>query len=174
MKNLLLAVLLLFLTSSAAQACSCVGEKLPQEQLVAKAHGQASLIFTGRVVSVEDVTITDTTHFRSPAAGADTVLISRRQARRYTFAVTETLKGTAGGPMVVVVTAGAGSSCGVSYAVGSERLVYAYTVDTTQDLTGVLKKIKPYFATGLCTRTQDLRATKASELRQLRQLARKG
>ncbi|MCC2548624.1 hypothetical protein LJY25_19405 [Hymenobacter sp. BT175] len=173
MKALFLTAILLFLLPD-ARACSCVTENIPQKQQIAKAYAQASLIFTGRVTAVEDVTSMDTTQLTSPATGRDTLLISRRQFRRYTFAVQRQLKGVAVGPTVMIVTDGPGSSCGVSYAVGSERLVYAYTVDMTQDLAGVVKKVAPYFVTGMCTRTQELRYTQAAELKQLRKLAKAG
>ncbi len=171
--KVLLLVATLLLNGSGARACSCVGEKIPEKQKIAKARAQASLVFTGRVVAVAEVVETDTVHFRT-RAGADTVVTSQRQYRRYTFAVAQQLKGPPAGTTVAVRTDGPGSSCGVTYRVGADFVVFAYSVDSAYSLRGVARPVAPYFATGLCTRTKELRYTKAAELRQLRRLARRG
>jgi hypothetical protein len=161
-----------FLMSCAnAWACSCIEERISEKAKTAKARAQASLVFTGRVVAEELIEVTDTTHLRT-RTGQDTVLTVRVQQRKYTFAVRQLLKGQASAATVPVLTAGPGSSCGVSYKVGDDYVVYAYAMDTATNLRGVEKKITPYFATGLCTRTKELCYTQAAELRQLQRLAR--
>ncbi|MDO7846378.1 hypothetical protein Q5H92_08425 [Hymenobacter sp. M29] len=172
MKTLLLTCFLL-LYLSGAWACSCISENLPEKQKIAKAHAQASLIFTGRLESVALVEKTDTIHFRS-RAGADTVVTMRQQFRQYTFAITQQLKGAPAGATVVVLTDGPGSSCGVSYRAGADFVVFAYAIDTAYSPRGTARRVTPYFTTGLCTRTKELRYAKAAELRQLRRLARQG
>lgn len=170
MKTLLLASVL-FLVSSRAWACSCVGERISEKAKIAKAQAQASLVFTGRVTSEELVEMADTAHVRS-RSGRDTVLTARQQFRKYTFAVIQQLKGQPVASSVVVFTAGPSSSCGVSYRVGAEFVVFAHVVDTASNARGAERKIAPYFVTGLCTRTKELRYSRAAELRQLKRLAR--
>ena len=172
MKTIFLAWVLL-LNLSPAWACSCVEERISEKAKIAKARAQASLVFTGCVTAAEVVEMTDTAHLRA-RAGQDTVVTTRQQYRRYTFAVIRQLKGHSAATSVVVFTAGPGSSCGVSYRVGAELVVFAYMVDAADNLRGGTKKIPPYFVTGLCTRTKDLRSTKPAELRQLKRLAHQG
>jgi hypothetical protein len=172
MKRLLLAALLLTRISG-AWACSCIEEKTSEKAKIAKAQTQAQLIFTGRVVAEELIEKTDTTHLRT-RTGQDTVLTLRVQYRQYTFAVEQPLKGPTGPATVAVLTAGPGSSCGVSYRVGAEYVVYAYAVDTAVNLRSVERKVMLYYLTGLCTRTKELRHTRAAELQQLRRAARHG
>jgi hypothetical protein len=172
MKYLLLACFVLF-QLPAARACSCIEDRIPEKEKIAKAWAQAQLVFTGRVVAEELVEMTDTTHLRT-RTGQDTVITVRVQYRKYTFAVEQPLKGPASPATVVVFTAGPGSSCGVSYKVGAGYVVFAYTVATATNLRGVERKVAPYYLTGLCTRTKELRHTQQAELRQLRQLARQG
>ena len=173
MKTILAACIIILLTLPSAWACSCVGERISEKQQVAKAYAQASLIFTGRVTSVEKVTRVDTVHARSRHSGRDTVYNIPHSDVRYTFAVSRVWKGKPIGPTVVLVTAGPSSSCGVSYAVGSERLVYAHSVDEEDNHRGSTRKIPPYYSTGLCTRTKELRYTQRREIRQLGHLAKK-
>lgn len=170
MKTILL-VWVLLLNLCPAWACACVEERIPEKAKIAKAQAQAGLIFTGRVTSAEVVEMTDTAHLRV-RAGRDTVVTTRQQYRKYTFAVIRQLKGHSVATSVVVFTDGPGSSCGVSYRVGAEFVVFAYLVDTADNLRGATKKISPYLVTGLCTRTKELRSTKSAELRQLKRLAR--
>ncbi|MFD2720520.1 hypothetical protein ACFST9_17500 [Hymenobacter monticola] len=172
MKAFLLACCLL-MNCANAWACSCIEARIPEKEKIAKAWTQAQLVFTGRVVSESLVEMTDTAHLRT-RTGRDTVITRRMQYRKYTFAVTQPLKGAAGPATIEVLTAGVGSSCGVFYKVGDEFVVFAYTVDTAQNLRGVERKITPYYSTGMCTRTKELRYTAAAELQQLRQLAKKG
>ncbi|MDO7851456.1 hypothetical protein [Hymenobacter convexus] len=172
LKALLLTCVLL-LNLSSVWACSCVSENIPEKQKIAKAHAQAGLVFTGRLESVALVEKVDTLHLRS-RTGADTVVTLRQQFRQYTFAMTRQLKGSPAGATVVVQTDGPGSSCGVSYRVGADFVVFAYAIDTAYSPRGTVRPVTPYFITGLCTRTKELRYTKAAELRQLRRLARQG
>ena len=168
-----LFVCCLLLSCANAWACSCIEDRISEKEKIAKARTQAQLVFTGRIVSEELIEAMDTTHLRT-RTGQDTVLTTRVQYHKYTFAVTESLKGPAGPATVAVRTAGPGSSCGVYYKVGAEYVVFAYTVDTAQNLRGVERKVTPYYVTGMCTRTKELRATPATELQQLRRLAKGG
>lgn len=170
MKTLLL-IWCLLLSGGGAWACSCVNEKSPEKQKIAKAHAQAGLVFTGRVVAEALVEKTDTTHFRT-RSGADTVVTSRQQYLQYTFAITQQLKGQpVAAATVAVLTARSGAACGISFQVGADVLVFAYSVDTAYSPRGTTKPVPPYFMTGLCTRSKELRYTEAAELRQLKQLA---
>jgi len=74
---------------------------------------------------------------------------------------------------VFVVADTESASCGVTFAIGTEQLIYGFTVAEDYNLRGVRKEITPYYATGLCQRHQQLRYVKSSELRRLRQLAKK-
>jgi hypothetical protein len=169
MKFLLLAFVLLF-RLPAVWACSCVTERLPEAQKIAKARAQASLVFTGRVESTAVVTRTDSVHFRT-RAGADTLVISRQQYLQVTFTIREQLKGRPVAGTVAVLTAGSGAACGASFQVGTDYLVYAYRVEEAYSSRVGMYPVRPYFATDLCTRNKELRATSAAELRQLQELA---
>jgi hypothetical protein len=118
---------------------------MSEKAKITKAHKQASLIFTGRVVSVKTVTTTDTTHYTLPNSGRDTLLVTRGQVLHYAFAIIQQLKGKPVDSTVVIVTLGSGTSCDVSYAVGSEQLVYAYTLDLEFTFGNPGRKVAPYF-----------------------------
>lgn len=171
MKSLLLLTCLLVLLSGRGWACSCVTERISEKEQIAKDYSQAAAVFIGRIVRAEPIMRVDTAHFRSRHSGQDTVLTSRHNGVRYTFAISRLLKGSGVGPEVFVESDN--TSCGVTLAMGSERLMYAYSVNVESDLRGVLRRVDPYYFTDVCSRHQELRYTKAAELRQLRQLAKK-
>ncbi|MBF9140925.1 hypothetical protein [Hymenobacter properus] len=163
----------LLLQFSGAWACSCVNAKLPEKQKIAKAHAQANLVFTGRVVAEALVEKTDTVHIRT-RTGADTVVTSSQQYRQFTFAVTQQFKGEPVAATVTVLTATMGASCGTSFRVGADVLIYAYRVDKAYGPRGTVHPVPPYFTTDLCTRNKELRDTQDAEVRQLQELARHG
>jgi hypothetical protein len=169
MRAIFLACCLLWLALP-ARACICVTEHLSEKAKITKEYKQAALVFTGRLLQAEPITFTDTAHFRSRATGRDTVITSRRGGVRYTFAVTQTFKGQSTGAETTVISDN--TSCGVNLAVGTERLMYAGLVDKAANLRGGVRDVTPYYATDVCSRHQQLRYTKGSELRQLRRLAR--
>lgn len=170
MKNILLTGFLL-LVSSASWACSCVEGRASEKDKIAREFGQAALVFVGRVIRAEPVRLTDTVHVRSHFSGQDTAIIYRSTALRHTFAVTQLFKGKEIGAEVIVISDN--TSCGISLAVGTKRLMYAFLVNEEANLSGGVREITPYYATDVCSRHQELRFTRASELRQLRQLAKK-
>lgn len=174
MKNLLLVLAFILLRFSVAQACSCVGERISEKKKIAKAYKQDALIFTGRVLRADTRRAGDTLHGRSQFSGVDTVYTLRQATVRYTFAVSRLLKGPAGAATVTVSARTDGSACGKVFRLGTDYLVHAYLLDQEQSLSGNLKRIPPYFATGLCQRTKELRATRRAELRQLARLAARG
>ncbi|SFQ53524.1 hypothetical protein [Hymenobacter arizonensis] len=171
MKTTFLVCCLLWF-SLPAWACSCVSERISEKAKISKEYEQAALVFTGRLVRAEPITTTDTAHVRSLVSGQDTVITSRRAAVRYTFAVIQLIKGQQTGTEVQVISDN--TSCGVNLAVGTERLMYAYAVTEDANPRGAVKKVAPYYATDVCSRHQQLRYTRGSELRQLRRLAQKG
>jgi hypothetical protein len=173
MRNFFLLSITLLLAYSRAWACSCVDDKLPENHKIAKSYAQSSVVFTGRVTKVEPFITTTVVRARSPHSGQDTTYTQRHESLRYTFAVSQLLKGEAVGPTVLVETESQSAACGVSFAVGSEQLVYGYTVAKQADTSQKVQNIPLRYATSLCSRHQELRNVKLSELRQLRQMARK-
>lgn len=168
---LLLSALFALLHGSTAWACSCVEEKISEQEKIAKAYKQDALIFTGRVLSAETIVTIDTLRTRTRRAGTDSIYgYQRRELVRYTFAVDRRLKGTAGGPTVQVSAPADEAACGKVFRPGEAYLVHAFVV--SQDNSS--RPITPYFATGLCTRTKALRLTRRAELRQLARLAARG
>jgi hypothetical protein len=175
MKTILLAVLLLLLRISTVQACSCINAGGSEKQKVKAAYRQDALIFVGRVVSVETVLTTDTVRVADTGPVERQFQYIRHEMLRYTFAVSQQLKGKAAGPTVLVSTETSSSSCGKEFKVGSEQLVYAFLVSQKESrYGGPPEDITPYYATSLCNRNQELSQVKQAELKQLKKLAKAG
>jgi len=119
-------VLLLISRSSACGSCPCVilpGEDLSRPAtMVPRARRQSEAIFAGRVVAVDTLSTgqrwfpTDSSPQRRLISWADTV--------RYTFMVSTIWKGKGQREMTVIVP-WASSSCGRTFEVAEEYLVYA-------------------------------------------------
>ncbi|MBC6696969.1 hypothetical protein [Hymenobacter sp. BT190] len=176
MKTILLALLLFILRISSAQACSCVsGARVSEKQQIAAAYQRDALIFVGKVVSVETVVTTDSLRVADTGPVEKQFHLIRRETLRYTFAVSQQLKGTATGPTVLIASEASSSMCGKQFKVGSEQLIYAFLVtQKASPYGGEPENITPYYETSLCNRSQELSQVKPAELKQLRKLAKAG
>ena len=124
--------LLLGFAPTPAHACSCMGGVGPVADQVQAAVQGSKMVFSGRVVSIEDRQSGLTVFgFGSAPYG-----------RAVTFAVNTVWKGTPRA-RVVVYTGWGGGDCGVGFQVGSSYLVYAG--GSPDDL-----------STSICTRTSSL------------------
>jgi len=175
MKTILLASILLLFQASVVWGCSCINAVVSEKQKIAAAYQQDDLIFVGRVVRVETIVTTDTLRVSDTGPAEQQIRLIRHEMLRYTFAVTQQLKGLAPGPTVRVASETSSSSCGKQFKLGSKQLVYAFLVTQKASLySGVPESIVPYYATSLCNRSQDLNKVKRAELKQLAQLAKAG
>jgi hypothetical protein len=154
-KLILLAAFLL--ASAPTWACSCIAEDVPEAHKITKSFQRATLVFAGRVVKAEPV----------PAATAPDAAALPMARVRYTFAVKRLYKGEQVDSTVVLETPAQSAACGVSFTVGSEHLLYANTTGPAAS------PGQPRYAISLCDRHQALSNVKASELRQLKQMAYK-
>jgi hypothetical protein len=150
-------LLILLLTSAPTWACSCIVEDVPEAHKITRSFQRATLVFAGRVLKAENV----------PAATTDDAAVIPVAQVRYTFVITRLYKGEKVDSTVVLETAAQSATCGASFTVGSEHLLYANTTNPTAG------REQPHYAVSLCDRHQELRDVKASELRQLKQMAYK-
>lgn len=157
MMNKLLFFFAFLLAGAPAWACSCIVGNEPEAHKITKSFQQATVVFTGRVLKTENV----------PAAPATDVAMMPVARTRYTFAVKRLYKGEQVDSTVVLETSTQSATCGVSFVVGSEHLLYARTASPAA------AKGQPQYVISLCDRHQALRDVKSSELRQLRQMAYK-
>jgi hypothetical protein len=172
MKKILPLSLIILLQTATAQACSCISAGGSEKQKIITAYQQDDLIFVGQVLSVETVVTTDTLHVADTGPAEQRIRLVRHETLRYTFAVSRQLKGSAVGSTVLITSETSSSSCGKNFKVGSKQLVYAFLVSQEASLTGgEPKSVTPYYATGLCERSQDLSHVKRTELKQLKKLA---
>ena len=155
--NKLILLISLLLASTPAWACSCIAEDVPEAHKITKSFQRATLVFAGRVLKAENV----------PAAAAQDAAVTPIAKVRYTFAIKRLYKGEQVDSTVVLETAAQSAACGLSFTVGSEHLLYANTASPAAG------KGQPHYAVSLCDRHQALRDVKASELRQLKQMAYK-
>lgn len=114
----------LMVTSSVAQACSCMTPGTPCES-----YGTASAVFVGTAVSVREQEKPkpedrDTYHYR----------------RVYKFSVEQSYLGV-DGTEVEISTGGGGGDCGYQFKIGSRYLVYAHSYQNR-------------LSTSICTRTK--------------------
>jgi hypothetical protein len=101
---LVISVIMFAVGAEYAQACSCVGNGPPLEEL-----GKATAVFSGRVIERDETAVLYTT--------ADPV--------RVTFQVYTVWKGPVCGT-IIVTTAYSEVSCGYEFQEGEEYLVYAH------------------------------------------------
>lgn len=175
MKPALLIALFLFLHSSVALACSCVGGSGSEKQQIATAYQRDALVFVGRVVAVETVVTTDTVQVSDTGPLAERTRLVQHEMFRYTFAVSRKYKGLTTEDTVLVSSATQSASCGREFRVGSAYLLYAFQIKEKASLYGgPSTPIPPYFATSLCNRGQELKDVKRGELKQLKKLAKAG
>ncbi|MDO7875764.1 hypothetical protein Q5H93_13555 [Hymenobacter sp. ASUV-10] len=157
--NKIILLLALLLAGAPAWACSCITEDIPEAHKITKSFQRATLVFVGRVLKAENVAAAPQDAAAMPVAKV-----------RYTFAITRLYKGEKVDSTIVLETPAQSATCGVSFIVGSEHLLYA---NTTSPATGAVGKSQPHYAISLCDRHQALRDVKSSELRQLKQMAYK-
>ena len=155
--------ILSLLTGPREVACSCVTENIAEDRKISKSYTKASLVLVGKVVKAEPVNPTEA---RRP--GQDSTLTVPLEQIRYTFAVTQLVKGEGVGKTIEISSPAQSAACGVNFTVGIEYLVYAYTASAP-----AASKAPPRYLIGLCSRHQELRAVKSAELRQLRRIAQK-
>lgn len=154
--NKFILLIALLLADAPAWACSCIAEDIPEAHKITKSFQRATLVFAGRVLKAENV-----------AAATQDAAVTSVAKVRYTFAITRLYKGEKVDSTVVLETPAQSATCGVSFTVGSDHLLYA---NTTSPAAG---KGQPHYAVSLCDRHQALRDVKSSELRQLKQMAYK-
>ena len=137
--SLLGALMLAPEPACATGACSCVGAVTPADALQ-----RADAVFSGRVVSVREVVLSDGEPLR------------RWTQRAVTLKVDRAWKGLES-DLVTVVTGMGGGDCGYTFARGRRYLVYA---------NGLGEERQGALSTGICDRTRPL-AQAAEDLRVL-------
>jgi len=160
-KTLLLTLIFLLFSASDAYSCSCLKSKIKE------GFKNSDLIFIGKVINEEWNTSTEKI--------ANTNKTEEYKRVTYTFLINEFIKGTESIREVEITTSGFEGDCGMSFEVGAEYLIYSYEIDyrTTSNLYLISEKVKPYFTTDLCTRTNYINNVKQRELKKLKRLAKK-
>ncbi|AHJ99125.1 hypothetical protein [Hymenobacter swuensis] len=175
MRPALLIAMFLFLHSSVALACSCVGGSGSEKQQIATAYQRDALVFVGRVVAVETVVTTDTLQVSDTGPLEQRTQMVRKESFRYTFTVSRKYKGLTTEDTVLVSSATQSASCGREFKAGAEYLLYGFQIsEKASPYGGPATPIPPYFATSLCNRGQELKDVKRAELKQLKKLAQAG
>ena len=141
-----LSALLLHVLTTVTIACTCGRSPSPY-----KAYQDARAVFTGKVISSEDIPYDQTV--RDPKYNV--------YDRHYKFAVTEVLKGNKTNEIVINVGR-VDSSCYQGFTVGETYLVYAYGSNQRFNLSesywgSATKKPDEIMFAGACTRTQSLK-----------------
>jgi Tissue inhibitor of metalloproteinase len=116
----------LTITSSVAQACSCLTPGTPCES-----YGTADAVFVGTVVSVQD-----------PQSSKSGDVNAWRHQRVFKFSVEQSYLGVKG-TEVEILTASDGTACGYDFRIGERYLVYAHSYGNR-------------LSTSICTRTRSL------------------
>ena len=141
-----LSALLLHLLTTVAIACTCGPSPSPY-----KAYQEAQAVFTGKVVSSQDIPYDQTVS--DPKYNV--------YDRHFKFAVTEVLKGTKTNEIVINVGR-RDSSCYQGFTIGESYLVYAYAsnqrFNRSESYWGAAtKKPDETMFAGACTRTETLK-----------------
>lgn len=142
MKKLIFLVFLFL--SFKAFSCSCVRPKGSFKQQVKWSFSNNNLIFTGKVISIEQIPTKKEKVF---IGGYLNVILE----------VKEVFKGKLSTKKIDVYTSSSGASCGYSFIKGESYLVYNH-------------KYENKYHTGLCSRNQNLKSVKKKEKKILRRL----
>ena len=142
-----IVIILLILSLFESQACSC------GRVSTFKGLKGADLVFTGKVIKMNKVSITDT--LGTVHAGTDSARLITKdyQVIEFTFKVKKMFKGRLKTREVIITTTGGGADCGNYFYEDKKYLVYAYTTDFTLSFSKPQKRT-PFLTTSICTRTK--------------------
>ncbi|MEE9432149.1 MAG: hypothetical protein V3V16_13955 [Melioribacteraceae bacterium] len=160
-KSSILTFILILFSVGVVYPCSCLNTRIKE------GFKRSDLIFTGKVVDEKWESTTE------KISGTDKTEEYKRVT--YTFHITEFIKGTESIKEVKITTSGMGESCGMTFNMGSEYLIYSYETEhrATPNLYLISEKVKPFYTTDLCTRTNELKNIKPKELKKLKRLAKR-
>ncbi|RFN58171.1 hypothetical protein [Marixanthomonas ophiurae] len=156
MRTFLILLTLLLITTTKLSACTCAEENNSFRKKVKTKFLSSDVIFTGTVLSRKELSNTSKKVFGSPV--------------RFTFKISEMIKGKLQHSQIDIITNSDEPSCGYEFEVGKTYLVYSRQSDYYTHVT----KSKSDFITGLCARNQKLKDTRKKELRILSNMARSG
>ncbi|AFM04558.1 hypothetical protein Fleli_2179 [Bernardetia litoralis DSM 6794] len=115
MKNSILIIIVLFTAfSSKVYACDCKGEKLVKEEFEL-----SKSVISGRVISREEVIVTDTTIEKNTEN-----IRNGRLIVKYTFLISEKYKGKFSSDTIAIYTGIGERDCGVQFEIGENYIVY--------------------------------------------------
>lgn len=144
-KKLSLLIFAFFITMHtgiAVFACSCIGE-----ESVKTAFGKYDVIFTGKVLNIENMSVQDNKD----------LVPDNRKSRVFTFhfqkvtlEVMELYKGKIKKEIVEITTGEGGGDCGFPFQLGQTYLIYSYVQNTYFEQG---EKVLNYLYTNICTRT---------------------
>ena len=162
MKKYSVFLVLLFITIK-SYACSC------NEIKIKKSYKLADIVFIGEVISFEKVKLIHEYLYK----GKKDIFESYKH--NYVFKLKRLYKGKMKTMYVKLSTDPDEAACGYRFEKGKEYLVYSFktNLEVNSDLVGVEKKVKPFFTTHLCTRTDELKFVKKKEFRKLARYERK-
>ncbi|MBF6639868.1 hypothetical protein IVB69_00100 [Flavobacterium sp. J49] len=163
MKNIILSVILLFLTHK-SYSCSC------KHSTIKYGFEHSDIIFTGKVVKINAGKIIDSI----PSSTEKGKFYIKETSRiEFVFKIIKFIKGKEKPEFITVVTTGGGADCGNYFELNSEHLVYSYKTDIKLSSFDGNEKVDPYYSTSLCTRTKKLKMVKKSEINKLKRLNRR-
>ncbi len=152
MKTYILSVLIVFLGSTSAFACSCIETNAPLVEKVKNAFSKADVIINATVVGIKKISK------GNYISSADPIV--------YTFKVSKYFKGKLKTDTIEIVSASSSASCGYKFKLGTSYLVYAKSTTTyarsTQHATD--------YVTSLCDRNKVLHTAVKEELKTLKKL----
>jgi len=167
MRKRFLITVLIIISYTSLFACSCVETNESFKAKVERAFSNADLIFIGKVVSKE---IIKTEIYVPKIKGTQKYVRAE-----ITFEVTDVISGEVHTKTLNIVTSDDEESCGYNFKIGNEYLVYSHEMDRRLTMNSTLNKeiVEQYFATGLCTRTNQLDKIRKREINLIKRLAKK-
>jgi len=121
------------------------------------------------VIKVDKIQTTDTI-----GIGQDGKVYTEEYIRiKFTFLISELIKGNFEENEVIITTTGGGADCGNYFELGSSHLVYSYLTDRKVNFNLGKQKVAPFYTTSLCTRTKDLKVTQPTEIQRLKYIAKR-
>ena len=152
-KTFFLSTILLFISVSQIYACSCA------ESSIKKAFRNSDIIFTGKVVDINEKIMTDSI----PLDNGE--FYSREYKHvEFKFKIISLIKGEKLTEFITVTTSGNEAACGNYFDLHSEHLVYSYLDNFNSE---------SYLTTSICTRTKELNRTDKKEILKLKRLSRR-
>jgi len=166
-RTALLILTLIWLLTNEVYACTCVEINESIGKKIEKAFLKSDLIFVGKVIDKQ---------FKETEIYVPELDSKQKYYRAiYTFELINLFRGQPDKEEIEIVTTASSNSCGFEFQVGEVYLVYSNQYNQRIAFSPYLnqERVKPFYATDICTRTEKVNKVEKIEIRKLKRMAKR-